>query len=306
MKVLFVRSGNHGIDPISQNQGDSLIEEGITVLFFDLIGRGKKGYLLSIIELQKAIKSIKPDIIHAHYSLTGYIAALSKGRIPLVVSLMGSDVNEANNIQRLSIAFFSRFFWKRVIVKSMGMKSNLGNPKAIVIPNGVNLSKFIPIDKTEAIKELNWDKCKIHILFASNPERLEKNYILAKNALELLNNPNIELHFLMNIPHEKMFLTFNAASLLLLTSFYEGSPNVVKEAMACNCPIVTTKVGDVAEIIGASEGCYITSFNVKDVANKISLVLDSQKRTSGRKAIQNIDSKVIANRLIQVYKTIVK
>jgi teichuronic acid biosynthesis glycosyltransferase TuaC len=61
----------------------------------------------------------------------------------------------------------------------------------------------------------------------------------------------------------------NAADLLLLTSLTEGSPQVIKEAMACNCPIVATDVGDIREIIGYTDGCYITTFKPSDVAVKI-------------------------------------
>jgi glycosyltransferase involved in cell wall biosynthesis len=93
-----------------------------------------------------------------------------------------------------------------------------------------------------------------------------------------------------------------------LTSFHEGSPNVIKEAMACNCPIVSTDVGDVKDVIGNTEGCYITTFDLQDVIRKIKMALDFGKRTKGRERIMQagLDSKTIANRIIDVYHQVLK
>jgi len=91
--------------------------------------------------------------------------------------------------------------------------------------------------------------------------------------------------------------------MVILTSKFEGSPNVIKEAMACNCPIVSTDVGDVREVIGNTEGCFITSFEPEGVAKKIKLAIEFNKKTNGRDNITHLDEKVIAQRLIDVYQS---
>lgn len=301
MKILFVRSGNHGVDPISQNQGGSLLEKGHDVYFFDIIGRGFFGYLSNIKNLRKKIKYLQPEIIHAHYSLSGIVSALAFTNVPIVVSLMGSDVNSISVLQKLIIKLFIKFFWSEVIVKSREMKKNLGYNKAHIIPNGVDFSKYYPIDKKLALKKLGWDTSKKHILFSSNPERPEKNYKLAKIAVDLLKEYDLEVHFLVNLSQTEMPFYYNSADCLLLTSFYEGSPNVIKEAMACNCPIVSTDVGDVREIISNVKGCYLTTFEEKDVASKIIEAFNFNQRTMGFEAIKHLDSKIIADKLLNLY-----
>jgi glycosyltransferase involved in cell wall biosynthesis len=302
MKIIYVRSGNRGIDPITQNQGFSLINKSHEVYFYDIFGKGFLGYVSNIMRLRKQIKLSKPDIIHSHYSLSGFVAALATQKTPIVISLMGSDVKAASLLQKSLIFFFIRFSWKEVIVKSNEMKSDLGYSKSHIIPNGVDFKNYRPIDKKEALFKLGWDSSKRHILFSSNPERREKNYQLAESAIKILNNRNIELHFLMNITQKEMPYYYNAADCLLLTSLYEGSPNVIKEAMACNCPIVSTDVGDVRDLIENTKGCYLSKFEVDDLALKINEALSFNQRTKGSDAIYHLDSRIIADKLITIYK----
>lgn len=301
MKILFIRSGNRGIDPISQNQGLSLIDQGNEVVFYDIIGKGLKGYFSNIKKLRKFILFEKPDIIHAHYSLSGIVAGLTLTAKPIVVSLMGSDVNASSKSQIFLIQLFIIFFWSEVIVKSKEMFDNLDYPKAHIVPNGVNLTNYKPMNKLLSQSKLGWDSNKKHILFSSNPERPEKNYPLAKAAIDLLDNEMIKIHFLINLSQEEMPFYYNAADCLLLTSFYEGSPNVIKEAMACNCPIVSTDVGDVKEIISNVEGCYLADFNENDVASKLNDALNYNQRTKGSEAIKHLDSRIIAGKLVDIY-----
>ena len=82
------------------------------------------------------------------------------------------------------------------------------------------------------------------------------------------------------------------------------SPQIIKEAMACNCPIVATDVGDVRHLISDIEGCYLTSFDAEDVAEKIEKALEFGKRTNGRDRIKHIDNRIIAEKVFQVYKKV--
>lgn len=146
MKVLFVSSGNskNGISPIIKNQGESLLQNGVDVDFYQIRGKGIKGYLKNIKPLRNLIKNKHFDIIHAHYSLSAIITSFS-GAKPLVVSLMGSDVKSSKWLKTI-IWFFYKYFWNQTIVKSKDMKMSLGFKNVSILPNGVDLKAFREID----------------------------------------------------------------------------------------------------------------------------------------------------------------
>jgi len=306
MKVLFVSSGNSefGISPIIKNQGESLRKNGIDLDYFTIKGKGIKGYLKNIAILKKYLKTHHYDIIHAHYSFSAMVASLA-GAAPLIVSFMGSDV-QANIFWKLMIRLFSNVSWCKTIVKSSRMKNDIGISNVVVIPNGVDLGRFKVIEKDVAKRKIGYNN-KRHIIFVSDPDRYEKNYQLAKSSFDLLKHDNIELDTIYNIINDLMPYYYCGADLLLLTSLWEGSPNVIKEAMACNLPIVSTDVGDVKEIIGDTEGCFICSYDPKDVAEKIKMALEFGKRTNGRERIKklDLDSDSIAKKIIIVYEEVV-
>lgn len=308
MKVLFVSSGNSGeIGTLVKNQGESLRNVGIDVEYFLIKGRGFWGYFTSILKIRRAYYRGNYSIAHAHYSLSAFATSLA-GRFPLVVSLMGSDAYLYRSL-RLAAKFFYRIRWNAAIVKTQRMKNLLGMNQTLVIPNGVDLKKFKPISKVVAREYIGYPENKKIILFIANPERYEKNYSLAMESVKTLNNDDIELLPVFNKPDKDITYYMNAADVLLLTSKWEGSVNIIKEAMACNCPIVSTDVGDVRWIIGETEGCYITSFDPHDVAEKIKLALhfaETKKKTNGRQRIIDLglDSETVAGKIIEVYEKV--
>lgn len=307
MKVLFISSGRNGsVSVIVKNQGESLKDEGIEIDYF-IVKPGFAGYISSIPRIRRTFKKGKYDLAHAHYSLSGFVAALA-GCKPLVVSLMGSDVFQSR-FNRILIRIFSFHLWDRVIVKTSQMKARLNIDKAFIIPNGVDFNIFRPIPKQNARKYLNYHESDPMILFISGLNRPEKNIELAKAAIKVLHNSNIELRHVYNVPHNEIPWHLNSADVLLLTSKWEGSVNVIKEAMACNCPIVSTDVGDVKWVLGDTEGCYIASYEPMDLAEKIKLALEFskvKKRTEGRNRIYKLglDSDTIAGKIIEVYKKV--
>ena len=303
MKVLFVSSGNSkaGISPIVRGQGESLKRKGIDLDYFTIVGKGTKGYLKNIPRLRKFLRTKSYDLIHAHYSLSAIVASLSC-KLPMVVSLMGSDVH-MGFFWKSIIKTFYRFRWDATIVKSAGMKKSISLNNAIVIPNGVDFGLFKSIEKDIAKIKVGFNDKRRHIIFVANPKRPEKNYQLAKRAVELIDD-SVELNAVSNVDQNIIPYYMNAADILLLTSLWEGSPNVIKEAMACNCPIVSTDVGDVKEVIGKTEGCYICSYDLEAVADKIKKALDFGRRTDGREKIKHLEVNVIAQKIIQIYEQV--
>lgn len=311
MKVLFVSSGNkkETISSLILEQGESIKKAGLEISYYRIKGKGLKGYQHNIFLLRKYLKSNRFDVIHAHYSLSGYVATLA-GAKPLVVSLMGSDVKESM-IWRILLRLFLTFSWDACIVKSEDMKNTLRIKNLKVVPNGVDLKFFFPLSKEVALEHLGWDRSKKHILFAADPDRKEKNFTLARKSFSLIDDRNTELHFLKNVSRSEIPYHYYASDVILLTSLWEGSPNVIKEAMACNCPIVSTNVGDVEWLLRDSPGHFITGFDPEDVANCIKLSLDKNKspiKTNGRERIAKIglDSETITNKIVELYKDLLK
>ena len=273
MKILFIASGNHGApSPVIQNQGDALVSEGVIVDYFLIKGKGIKGYLRNVMPLRKYMKVHQYDAIHAHYSLSAFVASLA-GIKPLVVSLMGSDVKAAGWYKFIIRLFAWLFRWKAIIVKSNDMYRSLGIRRAIIIPNGVNMDRFQPMDKTECQKRLGWTNNKQqttnairHILFPADASRPEKDFALAEAAVKITNHKS------------------------------QITNHVVLHPFAVN-------VGDIAERTSGVEGCYVAqSREPQELASLIEKAL-TFTQTKGRERIiaDGLDRHDINQKLINVY-----
>lgn len=321
-RVLFVSSGNNsisGISSIIMNQGESLRQQGIYLDYFPIKGKGVTGYLKNIYLLKQYLRIHEYEIIHAHNGLCGVVSFLSlhrKDSHKLLVSFMGDDLIGENRIDGsytgLGNIMVSINKWlaekklKTVIVKSAQMQKVISRANSIILPNGVDFKQFYPMDKQKTRNRLGIPLEERMILFVADPTRPEKNYRLAKQATVMLSGDSSELRVIQGVPQEALNRYYNAADVCLLTSFHEGSPNVIKEAMACNCPIVSTAVGDVKEVIGTTMGCYITSFEPEDVVEKLKMAFAFRQRTNGRDNIKHLESSIIAKKLIKLYHSAIK
>lgn len=319
MKVLFVASGNKRVGEVSSfvlSQYDSLKAEGLEMVLFPVVGHGAMAHLKAARQLRKIVQKEKPDVIHAHYSIYGYVAAIACFGLwckpKIVVSILGSFPRR-NKKWRL-VRFCVQHVWDKTIVKSERTKRQLGLDVP-VIPNGVNLEVFKLMDHNEARKAVGFDindQSPItnhkYVIWCSNPDRPEKDWTLAQSAVQQYQMTNdqcqISLIAVFNKTPDEVMTYMNAADCLLLTSVSEGSPNVIKEAMACNCPIVTTNVGDVTERLENLEGCHVVdSRDPKELADAIRKALEFGKRTEGRKRIiaDQLEISQIAQRISAVY-----
>jgi teichuronic acid biosynthesis glycosyltransferase TuaC len=321
MKVLFVCSGNSKdfeIPPFVNAQAISLSSKELTVDFFRIRGKGVKGYLKTVRDLRKYLKENSFDLIHAHYTLSGWVAVLTFPKIPVVLSLMGTDaygeyigINKIDFKSRLMkvLTFMIQPFVNGIISKSAFKAKHVYRKNiSYVIPNGVRLEQF-KIYHREIRSELGLNSEKQYILFLGDPAYKRKNYELALEAVNLLRDDNIELLTPYPTSHENVVKYLNAVDVFIMTAFMEGSSNVIKEAMTCNCPIVSTDAGDAKWVIGDTPGCFITSFDPADVADKLKSALDFAQqngRTNGRQRMMDIglDSASIAQRILDVYEKV--
>jgi glycosyltransferase involved in cell wall biosynthesis len=310
MKVLIVCSGTpsdfdfmkHQAFIYDQMQAIKKLKKEITFHTFFIKRKGINGYLQSLPSLRRKLKVFSPDIIHAHGGTVAFLCNLQRN-IPVISTFHGSDINLLK-IRWIS-AFASYFSSANIYVsRQIYQKAFYIKKEDTIIPCGIDLEIFRPLPREEARKALQFPEDEPYILFGSWFTNPDKYFALANEALKSF--PSVKVHEIINRSREEVNLLINGASLVLLTSLSEGSPNVIKEAMACNCPIVTNDVGDVKDIIGDTKGCYIATYDPQDVAEKIRFALDYEERTNGREKIMQLESSIIAGKVVEVFEIVMK
>lgn len=299
-----------------KRQADFLRAAGVDVEVFTFYsGKNPFNYAKAWARIQIKLRREQYDLVHAQFGQSGLVA-LPK-RIPLVVTFRGSDVlgivgdrdgryTRLTGIQRGVSQMVARRA-DACIVVSEHMKASLpSSTDAHVIPSGIDFQLFSPIPQDEARKRLGLPAGDRLILFVGRPTQARKRYWLSKRAVEILNQKlEAKLIVAWRVSHTDIPLYMSAADALSFTSMQEGSPNVVKEALACNLPIVAVPVGDVAERIHGVEGCELCADEKPEtIAAALERVLRRGQRTSGREAVQNLDEKLIAKSVIDVYQSV--
>jgi glycosyltransferase involved in cell wall biosynthesis len=305
MKVLIVCSGNAGkITAFISEQAIALEEQGIIIDYYPIVGKGIVGYLKNFPSLKKKIREFKPDLIHAHYGLSGALAILQL-RIPVVITFHDGETHsvKSNIISSISTLFSAYdIFVARHIFDLIYLKKK---SKSVILPCGVSYKTIQPVDKNEAMVKMNLSFSKKYILFGGAFENLRKNYPLLKEAISLMNRDDIKVIEMKDLNRQQITMLMCACDVFVLPSKREGSPQALKEAMLCNCPIVATDVGDIKRLMSDTEGCFICTFEPLDVAEKIQMALDFGKRTNGREKLNHLDNSLIAARIIEIYNKII-
>lgn len=280
-----------------REQVEGLRARGLDVDVLIVGGKRRKlSYVSGLFRFRRRMHERRYDVIHAHYVFSGIIARLQFSS-PLVVSFHGEPHRIVGLLSRALAPFVDA-----VTVTSTAHKEQIGRRDAYVVPCGVDMNLFAPMPSDEARKRLGLAQDSKLVLFAGLV-RPEKRVNLIRSAVELLHQKDgsVELVIATGLPHEQMPLYMNACDVLVLASDYEGSPVVIKEAMACNLPIVSTDVGDVAQVIGGTEGCFICQRDAVDLAHKLKLALHRGQRTQGRAVIQSLNLDATIEGVLQVY-----
>jgi len=305
MRILIVCSGNTPDFDFRKHQAfiydqAEAIHQNYPEIEYDVFlikGKGVKGYLSNLSKLKRKIKDYSPSIIHAHGGHIGLVCILQR-KTPVVISFHGSDINYLFN--RFISMHASLFAYASIFVsEKLRKKSFLRGRNSYVIPCGVDLNVFYPVQKREARLALGFSEDFRYILFSSWFGYPEKNYPLAKQATAGFSDlPLLEIK---NRSREEVNLLLNGCELLLMTSYSEGSPQIIKEAMACNCPIVSTDVGDVKQVLQNTDGTYICRHDADDIADKIKIAMNFGRKTDGREKIKYLDNRLIAEKVVSIY-----
>ena len=341
MKILIVASDKNGhFAPFIEEQMAALEARGIEVLRYGITGKGILGYLRELPALRRLIRAERPDIIHAHYGLCGLLANLQR-LVPVVTTYHGSDINEPAILRFSKIAMrlsaYNIFVSKRNIdlaIRRRGEEAKRRLGKYSLLPCGINLPKPWSEMLSQQVEQLTlnqWVQNVLnadakHVLFAGAFDNAVKDPELAKSVIAFYNeamgnrqwaidldanrqspiaNRPIKLLELKGYTRDQVNALMYNCDALLMTSKTEGSPQVVKEAMACGCPIVSVDVGDVAERTSGVEGCYVVaSRESKDIAEALQKALAFKGKTNGRERIieMGLSNEQVAKRLESIYE----
>lgn len=304
LRILVVANYNPGhFSPFVVEQMESLRKIGVQIDTYGIVGKGLLGYLSNIVGLRKKIREFQPDLIHAHYGLSGLCANLQR-QVPVVTTYHGSDIHSGGWVLKLSQLAMKLSAYNIFVSTKMLEMSGYKKLNACVQSCGLDLNVIQEIDREEARKELGLNQHEKLGLFSGSFDNYIKNYPLAKSALNRLSN--VRLIELKGYSRREVNLLMNAVDFQLTTSFRESGPLVVKEAMACGTPVVSVDVGDVKEVIGHTEGCYIAERDPEDIAEKIRQALAFKGKTNGCQRIINLglSNDLVAKRLIEVYRQV--
>lgn len=305
MRILVVASFNKGrFAPFVVEQAEALKRQDCTVNGFGLQGKGLAGYVKNLPVLQRKIKAFRPDVIHAHYGLSGLFANLQR-QVPVVTTYHGSDINERKVLPFSKMAM--RFSAWNVFVSQKTIEIAQPKGKYTLLPCGIDMTELQLTGKNEARRKMGLEADKKYVLFAGAFDNQVKNSPLAKETVAVLKDDNIDLMELIGYSREEVTLLMCAADVLLMTSFSEGSPQVIKEAMTCGCPIVSVEVGDVKERTEGVEGCFVSETRIpQDLAVLLKKALAFQGKTRGREKLlaDGLDNESVARRLMVIYKNV--
>ena len=304
MKILIICSHRYYapytdyMSPFIYEQMQGLKQLGCEFRVCFVKGGGWKSYIQAWRTMMHDIAEYKPDIIHAHYGLCGLIANLQR-QVPVISTYHGSDINDpkVRRFSKIAIGLSKMNIFVSEQLFNIAKKPN----NAAIIPCGVDTNLFCYHNKLEARKQLGWNEDKHYVLFSKMFTDPIKNYPLAKAAID--NLENVELVEFIGYSRQDSVLLYNAVDAVIMTSFTEGSPLFIKEALACNTPVVSVNVGDVAVLINGVDNCYLCAYDAISLSNALENILKNNRRTDGCKQIYKLelDNYSIINKIKNVY-----
>lgn len=314
----FPTSDHPDAVPFIAREVELLRLRGVSVDVYAFRGRRKLvNYLSGWRDVQQIIKNSNYDLVHAQFGQSAMLALFPKKK-PLIITFRGSDVegivdsNYRYTFQGKILQWISWYVAKRAdacILVSNTLRKKLPEKEYFVIPSGINLDRFKPEDKSKARIKLGLSLTSKYVLFAGNPDQSVKRFHLAQDVIRIVQEiiPEVVLISPRGLDHQEMPVYLNASDALLMTSIHEGSPNMVKEALACNLPVVSTNVGDVKERLNGIEGCFVCDSNSAELlADSLIEVLSEPKKINGRESVQDLSEELGINKLISVYEQTLK
>jgi len=313
-----------GVGIFNRDHVESLRKLGVQVdlLHLDRRARGRRVYGGLARRVRESVNTTSPSLVHVIYGgVTADVVTREITTLPVVVSFLGTDLlggYERPPVVRLRRRYGVRASRRAALraaavvlqarVLEQALPRGVDSRRVWTIPTGVDLDRFAPLDPASARRSLGWGEGTRHLLFPSSRSRVEKRFSLAvATAAELgRRGVDVELHVLEDVLPEQVPLWINATDVVLLTSTHEGSPNAVKEALACNVPVVAVDVGDVRERLAGLTVSGVAAPNAAALADAVEHALGARRSGEGRAAVSQLALPIIAGQYRTVYATVAR
>ncbi len=280
--------------------------------------RGKRAYLLGCLAMALLGRAApgKYKLVHSHGGEAALVARFFLAA-PVLASYWGTDllgVGDGPFAVRLRFALRARLLRAHALLmtatttKSAEMESVLpkrARARNWVIADGVDRTRFTPGDRGRARCALGWSGDEPVAISVGRPVA-SKRLWLAESAVNRAANevPGLSWRALSEVPPEQMPDHYNAADVLVHTSASEGSPNVVKEALACDLPVIATSAGDIPELLRGVEPSAVCRASVEALASEIVRCLQAGRRSNGRECTAHLALDRIAERTLACYRSL--
>jgi teichuronic acid biosynthesis glycosyltransferase TuaC len=318
-RILFVIPGpDTGSSMVfARRQAETLRAMGASVDVFYLKSRTSPRLLLrEFLRFRRVLAETRPGIVHAHFgTMTAMFVAFSAGRIPVVVTYRGSDLNASSSTRGVR-SFIGRVLsqlgalrasW--IVCVSCQLRERLWWRRSLasVLPSGVDARTFHPMNRNAARRTLGWPIEERIVLFNAGHDPRNKRLDLARAAAVIAARMlgSIRLEVLDgSVDPARMPLLMNASDCLLVTSDSEGSPTMVQEALACNLPIVSVDAGDIRERLAGVAETRIAQRDPGELAEALCELVHAPVRSDGRKRVHEFCSQRIAEELLRIYTSV--
>lgn len=273
---------------------------GVEVEVYAFDGRAdRRAYARAVGAIRARLKNGDVDIVHAHYGLSGAVACAQR-RVPVVTTFHGSDTGYVRWQGLLSWIVARQ---TTPVFVSTDAARRLRLPGSHVIPPGIDLDLFRPLDRRTARGRLGWDD-RPRVLLPGSRTNPVKGVELFDAVMRIVRGavPHVAVESLEGRPRSEVAWVLNAVDAVLMTSVSEGAPLTIKEALACNTPVVSVPVGDVADVIDGLPGCGVVDRDPALLAEATVRALKAGRDEALRRRAREYSNERAASELLEVYE----
>ena len=261
---------------------------------------GAGAYVRAGRDLRRRARNPRPDVVHAHFGLTAWPARAAPGRVH-AVTLHGTDLAHPRS-RPITLAGLRLCDLVGVVSEPLAaaVPAWAGGNRVRVLPAGVDLHRFAPIDRRQARAELGLAPDHPYLLFPADPRRPEKRFDRARAVAG-----EVELLTLGDVAPEQVPLWVNAANAVLVPSEREGFGLAVLEALACDVPVLATPVGIAAEVLSGLDGNICSYFDVETWRAALGPhLITEDPRVPGRARAETYSTDRMATRLLAAWREV--